>query len=196
MKNLSKIIAVILIFAIALSSSTFATSGRLQKDSIKTCPNGVVYGKHGDGHWHVATRNSDGSYNASGSPLASDPCPNASASGESSANTSGSTTPRAAEQSSTNEAQNEPSPSVTSEDTTSNDDPESQTEEAPEEDGVESEQTEQPSSDETSAESEQKAEGESTNSYGSSAGSVLAGLAWTGLIGGGAYKLYKRGKTA
>ncbi len=30
-----------------------ATSGYLKSDSIKTC-NGVTYGKHGDGHWHVA----------------------------------------------------------------------------------------------------------------------------------------------
>lgn len=52
-----------------------ATSGYLKSDSIKTC-NGVTYGKHGDGHWHVAIKNDDGRYNASGDPIYSDPCAN------------------------------------------------------------------------------------------------------------------------
>lgn len=52
-----------------------ATSGYLKKSSIKTC-NGVTYGKHGDGHWHVAVKNGDGRYNASGDAIYSNPCGN------------------------------------------------------------------------------------------------------------------------
>lgn len=52
-----------------------ATSGYLKSNSIKTC-NGVTYGRHGDGHWHVAIKNDDGRYNASGDPIYSDPCAN------------------------------------------------------------------------------------------------------------------------
>lgn len=41
--------------------SVDASSGRLKKDSIKTC-NGIRYGQHSDdNHWHEAQRNSDGS---------------------------------------------------------------------------------------------------------------------------------------
>lgn len=50
-----------------------ATSGYLKSSSIKTC-NGVTYGNHGDGHWHVAIKKDDGRYNASGDPIYSDPC--------------------------------------------------------------------------------------------------------------------------
>lgn len=53
-----------------------ATSGYLKSSSIKIC-NGVTYGNHGDGHWHVAIKNDDGRYNATGDPIYSDPCANA-----------------------------------------------------------------------------------------------------------------------
>ncbi len=57
-----------------------ASSGFLRKDSIKTC-NGVTYGQHGsDNHWHVAVENSNGGYNASGSPIYQDPCANSNSS--------------------------------------------------------------------------------------------------------------------
>ena len=54
-------------------TSVKATSGFLRKNSIVTC-NGITYGQHGDGHWHVAVKTIDGRYNASGSPIASNPC--------------------------------------------------------------------------------------------------------------------------
>ncbi len=50
-----------------------ATSGRLKGNSITSC-NGVLYGSHGDGHWHQASLNSNGTYNAVGDPLPSNPC--------------------------------------------------------------------------------------------------------------------------
>lgn len=72
------------------SANVYATSGRLRKNSIKTC-NGITYGQHSsDNHWHVAVRNSDGSYNASGDPIYSDPCASSSNSSSSSGNASGS----------------------------------------------------------------------------------------------------------
>lgn len=43
-----------------------ATGGGLRKNSIKTCPNGVTYGTHSDGHggthWHVAVTNGTNYY--------------------------------------------------------------------------------------------------------------------------------------
>ena len=55
-----------------------ATGGGLRKNSIKTCPNGVTYGMHGDGnggtHWHVAVTNGN-NYYADGEAIYSDPCP-------------------------------------------------------------------------------------------------------------------------
>ena len=54
----------------------YATSGYLRSKSIKIC-NGVTYGQHSsDNHWHVAIKNSDGKYNASGDPIYNDPCAN------------------------------------------------------------------------------------------------------------------------
>ena len=69
-------------FAIALIlfqvEPSFATGGGLRKNSLKTCPNGVTYGMHSDGHggthWHVAVTNGN-NYYASGDAIASDPCP-------------------------------------------------------------------------------------------------------------------------
>lgn len=55
-----------------------ATGGGLRKASIKTCPNGVTYGMHSDGHggthWHVAVTNGN-NYYADGEAIYSDPCP-------------------------------------------------------------------------------------------------------------------------
>ena len=58
--------------------TVFASSGALRKNSIKTCPNGVTYGYHGnDKHWHVAERsNVSSGWSAVGEPLSGDPCPN------------------------------------------------------------------------------------------------------------------------
>lgn len=63
------------------TTDVFATSGALRKNSIKTCPNGITYGLHGDGaggtHWHQAEQHSQMSsgWAAVGDPLSSDPCP-------------------------------------------------------------------------------------------------------------------------
>ncbi len=52
-----------------------ATSGALKSDTIKECE-GTLYGQHGsDNHWHVAVKNSNGSYSAKGNALESEPCP-------------------------------------------------------------------------------------------------------------------------
>lgn len=51
-----------------------ASAGRLRNNSIKVC-NGVTYGQHSsDNHWHVASRNKNGTYNATGSAIYTDPC--------------------------------------------------------------------------------------------------------------------------
>lgn len=72
-----KKIFMVIICVIALGNLTNvkATPGYLKQSSIKTC-NGVLYGSHGDGHWHVATKNEDGRYNAEGNPIYIDPCNN------------------------------------------------------------------------------------------------------------------------
>lgn len=69
-----KYITFLLIMFIACNLNVNASSGRLRKDSIKTC-NGITYGQHSsDNHWHVASENSDGSYSATGNPIYSNPC--------------------------------------------------------------------------------------------------------------------------
>lgn len=69
-----KYIALLLIMFIAGNLNVNASSGKLKKDSIKTC-NGITYGQHSsDNHWHVASKNSDGSYSATGNSIYSDPC--------------------------------------------------------------------------------------------------------------------------
>ena len=96
MKN-KRIIMILLLTFLVIGNITNvnASSGRLRKASIKTC-NGVTYGQHSsDNHWHVASRNSDGSYSATGNPIYSDPCNsnssgNASSSNNSSSSSSGS----------------------------------------------------------------------------------------------------------
>lgn len=72
MKKTLSLILIMIIFMIN-GTSVKATSGFLRKNSIVTC-NGITYGQHGDGHWHVAVKTIDGRYNASGSPIASNPC--------------------------------------------------------------------------------------------------------------------------
>lgn len=69
---------VIVIGYILLSSMTVfsyseakATSGKLRSSSIITC-DGIMYGQHGDGHWHKAVRHKSGYY-PSGSPV-TPPC--------------------------------------------------------------------------------------------------------------------------
>ncbi len=78
-KNVNKfIILIILLIIIIYPSSIHATGGGLRKNSIKTCPDGVTYGLHSDGHggthWHVAVTNGD-NYYSSGEAIYSDPCP-------------------------------------------------------------------------------------------------------------------------
>lgn len=68
-------LSVILTFC-CFNSNVYATSGALRKGSIKTCPNGITYGKHGtdNEHWHIAITNKD-KYYPSGDPIPYDPCP-------------------------------------------------------------------------------------------------------------------------
>ena len=66
---------IIALFIFCNTEIVDATSGFLKSNSIVSC-NGVTYGQHGDGHWHVAVKNEDGRYNASGSPIYSNPCGN------------------------------------------------------------------------------------------------------------------------
>lgn len=73
MKKIKYIIFILIISGTALAQVD-ATSGRLRNNSIKTC-NGITYGQHSDdNHWHVASRNSNGTYSATGSAIYSDPC--------------------------------------------------------------------------------------------------------------------------
>lgn len=55
------------------NSIVYASSGRLRGDSIVSC-NGVTYGKHGDGHWHRATKDGDRWYPDGDSLGYSSPC--------------------------------------------------------------------------------------------------------------------------
>lgn len=75
---MKKILVVIIMFLAFAPIVTKATAGGLQKASIKTCPNGITYGKHKDGkggeHWHIAITNGN-NYYASGDAISSDPCP-------------------------------------------------------------------------------------------------------------------------
>lgn len=79
-KLISMLLVLTLVF-IFNTTDVFASSGALRKNSIKTCPNGITYGLHGDGaggtHWHRAEKHSQMSsgWAAVGDPLSSDPCP-------------------------------------------------------------------------------------------------------------------------
>lgn len=73
MKRVVKVIGYILLSCMIAFNYTevSATSGKLRSSSIITC-NGVIYGQHGDGHWHKAVRHKSGYY-PSGSPV-TPPC--------------------------------------------------------------------------------------------------------------------------
>ncbi len=74
-----KKILIFIILLISLTINVTASSGALKSHSIKTCPNGKMYGYHGsDNHWHEAEytpRDKGSNYTAVGSPIYSDPCP-------------------------------------------------------------------------------------------------------------------------
>lgn len=73
MKKYLYILIILLSFSM-ISIKVNASSGRLKKNSIITC-NGITYGQHSsDNHWHIASKNSDGSYNAVGSAFYTHPC--------------------------------------------------------------------------------------------------------------------------
>ena len=73
MKKVVKVMEHILLSCIIFFNYTevSATAGKLRSSSIITC-NGVIYGQHGDGHWHKAVRHKSGYY-PSGSPV-TPPC--------------------------------------------------------------------------------------------------------------------------
>lgn len=76
-----KIIVLLLILGLILHiNDVNASSGALRKNSIKTCPDGIVYGYHGSNgktHWHKAVKSekSSSGWIASGSQINDDPCP-------------------------------------------------------------------------------------------------------------------------
>ena len=63
MKRVVKVIGYILLSSMTIFSYTevLATSGKLRSSSIITC-DGIMYGQHGDGHWHKAVRHKSGYY--------------------------------------------------------------------------------------------------------------------------------------
>ena len=75
---MKRILFLSICLVLVLPITVNATGGGLRKNSIKTCPNGVTYGMHGDGnggtHWHVAVTNGN-NYYADGEAIYSDPCP-------------------------------------------------------------------------------------------------------------------------
>lgn len=73
MKRVVKVIGYILLSSMTIFSysEVLATSGKLRSSSIITC-DGIMYGQHGDGHWHKAVRHKSGYY-PSGSPV-TPPC--------------------------------------------------------------------------------------------------------------------------
>lgn len=77
MKKREKIIRCFIFLSTLLLSMNFpivnATSGKLRSSSIITC-DGIMYGQHGDGHWHKAIHHKSGYY-PSGSPV-TPPCLN------------------------------------------------------------------------------------------------------------------------
>lgn len=79
MKRVVKVIGYILLSSITIFSynEVLATSGKLRSSSIITC-DGIMYGQHGDGHWHKAVRHKSGYY-PSGSPV-TPPCLNSNSS--------------------------------------------------------------------------------------------------------------------
>ena len=68
----------LLIATFLFTTNVYATGGGLRRASIKTCPDGVTYGMHSDGHggthWHRAATNGE-NYYAVGDAIYYDPCP-------------------------------------------------------------------------------------------------------------------------
>ena len=63
---MKRILFLSICLVLVLPITVNATGGGLRKNSIKTCPNGVTYGMHSDGHggthWHVAVTNGNNYY--------------------------------------------------------------------------------------------------------------------------------------
>lgn len=81
MKKNIKMLTLLSIITIFSITNVYATGGGLRRASIKTCPDGVTYGLHSDGHggthWHRAATNGD-NYYAVGDAIYNDPCPGSS----------------------------------------------------------------------------------------------------------------------
>lgn len=67
-----KKILLVLLLCIFIPSNVYATGGCVKTSSIVSC-NGEYYGKHGDGHWHVAVLRS-GRWYATGREIDNNPC--------------------------------------------------------------------------------------------------------------------------
>ena len=67
-KNNNYILILLFVMLAIYPLNVTATGGGLRKNSIKTCPDGVTYGLHSDGHggthWHVAVTNGDNYYSS------------------------------------------------------------------------------------------------------------------------------------
>ncbi len=76
-----KIVCVLVIFLVngVFTGEVSATSGKLKSASICQDSNGVYYGNHGDGHWHVASSRDTGWYPQGSSLGNNNPCVAASA---------------------------------------------------------------------------------------------------------------------
>ncbi len=63
-KLIFKVFCICIIFVIsgAYVGEVNATSGKLKSATICQDSNGVYYGNHGDGHWHVASSRDSGWY--------------------------------------------------------------------------------------------------------------------------------------
>lgn len=74
---MKKILTLGICMLLLLPLTVNATGGGLRNNSIKTCPNGVTYGMHSDGHggthWHAVVTNGT-NYYADGEAIYSDPC--------------------------------------------------------------------------------------------------------------------------
>ena len=75
---MKKIVFIVILILIGFLNVN-ASPGTLKNYSIKTCPNGKIYGYHGDdNHWHEATAKQGKrgiSYYPKGSAIYHDPCP-------------------------------------------------------------------------------------------------------------------------
>jgi hypothetical protein len=73
MKKLKMAFVCILCIFILTSGHIAATPGKLRTNSIISC-NGIYYGNHGDGHWHIAVKHDSGWYPSGGSLGYDNPC--------------------------------------------------------------------------------------------------------------------------